>query len=110
MIKSILLSSVLGLALSTALVHAEEAKQPAKEKSAEKETAKPKPYPLTTCLVSGEELDPAKEAYVFDHKGQEIKLCCKKCLKKFNAEPEKYLKQLEDAAAKPKKEAEAKKP
>ena len=66
---------------------------------AEAKKVKPKPYPLDTCLVSGEKLDTdAKmKPYVFVHKGQEIKLCCKNCLKDFNKEPEKYIKKLADA-------------
>jgi hypothetical protein len=65
---------------------------------AEASKAKAKPYPLDTCLVSGEKLgaDPSMKPYVFVHKGQEIKLCCKNCLKSFNKEPEKYLKKLAD--------------
>jgi hypothetical protein len=61
-------------------------------------TAKAKPYPLTTCVVSGEKLggDMGKP-YVFVHEGQEIKLCCKSCLKEFKQEPAKYLKKLETA-------------
>jgi hypothetical protein len=54
-----------------------------------------KPYPLDTCLVSGEELGSMGDAYVFVHEGQEIKMCCKKCLKKFNADTAKYLAMLE---------------
>jgi len=50
-----------------------------------------KPYPLDTCIVSGEELGSMGDAYIFVHQGQEVKMCCKKCLKKFNANPEKYL-------------------
>ena len=56
-----------------------------------------KPYPLTTCVVSGEKLGGMGEAYVFTHKGQEIKLCCKGCLKTFNKDPEKFLKKIEEA-------------
>jgi len=56
-----------------------------------------KPYPLKTCVVSGEKLDAMGSPYVFNHKGQEIKLCCKGCLKAFNKEPEKYLKKLATA-------------
>jgi hypothetical protein len=55
-----------------------------------------KPYALTTCVVSGEKL--GEDPYVFVHKGQEIKLCCKDCLKGFNKEPDKYLKQLQAKA------------
>ncbi|MCU0770732.1 MAG: hypothetical protein MUE94_03030 [Verrucomicrobia bacterium] len=62
--------------------------------------AEPKPYPLDTCLVSGEKLgaDPDMKPYVFVHAGQEIKLCCKSCLKDFNADPEKYLAKLKESA------------
>ncbi len=53
-----------------------------------------KPYPLKTCVVSGEALDSMGKPYVFVHDGQEIKMCCKNCLKDFNKEPDKYLKQI----------------
>ena len=54
------------------------------------------PYPLDTCLVSDEKLgeDPEMVPYTFVHEGQEIKLCCKSCLKGFNKEPEKYMAKL----------------
>lgn len=35
--------------------------------------------------------------HTFVHNGREIKLCCKGCLKDFNKEPAKYIKQLEEA-------------
>lgn len=57
--------------------------------------AKPKPYPLKTCLVSGEKLGGMGDPYVFTNKNQEIKLCCKGCLKDFEKDSAKYLKKLE---------------
>lgn len=57
-----------------------------------------KPYTLKTCIVSGEKLDgDMGKPYVFVHEGQEIKLCCKSCLKDFNKEPAKYVKKLAEA-------------
>jgi hypothetical protein len=58
-----------------------------------------KPYPLKTCVVSDEEIgkDPDMKPYVFTHKGQEVKLCCKGCLKDFEKDSAKYLKKIEDA-------------
>lgn len=53
-----------------------------------------KPYPLTTCVVSGEKLGDMGAPYVFTHEGREVKLCCKSCLKDFNKEPAKYTKKL----------------
>jgi YHS domain-containing protein len=58
---------------------------------------KAKPYPLKTCVVSGEKLGGMGDPYVFVHEGQEIKLCCKGCLKDFKKEPAKYLKKIEEA-------------
>ncbi len=59
-----------------------------------------KPYPLDTCIVSGGKLGSMGEPMKFAYKGQEIKLCCKGCEKKFYAEPEKHLDKI--AAASPK--------
>ncbi len=69
-----------------------------------KKDAKVKPYPLDTCAVTGEKLggDMGKP-FVFEYKGQEVKLCCKSCLKDFNKEPAKYVKKIEAATAKAKK-------
>ena len=52
------------------------------------------PYPLKTCLVSGEELGKMGEPYRLTYKGQEIKLCCKGCEKDFNKEPDKFLQKI----------------
>jgi len=66
---------------------------------------KPKPYPLDTCVVSGEKFGgDMGEPYVFTHEGREIKLCCKSCLKDFKKDPAKYIKKIEAAEAKAKKQ------
>ena len=55
---------------------------------AEGKDAKPKPYSIKTCIVSGEQLDgDMGKPYVFTYQDREIKLCCKSCLKDFNKEP-----------------------
>ena len=59
-----------------------------------------KPYPLKTCVVSGEELGKMGEPFRFVHQGQEIKLCCKGCEKDFLKEPAKYLGKLAAAEKK----------
>ena len=58
-----------------------------------------KPYPLTTCVISGENLDSMGKPFVYDHEGREVRFCCKNCVKDFKKDPAKYLKQL-DAPAK----------
>lgn len=55
---------------------------------------KVKPYPLKTCVVSGEKLGEMGDAYVFVYKGQEVKLCCKSCKKDFDKDPTKFLTKL----------------
>lgn len=67
------------------------------------EDAKPadaaKPYPLKTCIVSGEKLGEMGKPFIYTHEGREVRLCCKSCLKDFKKDPAKYLKKL-DAAEK----------
>lgn len=72
----------------------------ADDKHKDHKDAKAKPYPLKTCVVSGEEINDkgSMKPHVFTHNGQEVKLCCKSCLKDFNKEPAKFLKKIEDAA------------
>lgn len=62
-------------------------------------------YPLKTCVVSGDELDSMGDVVKYTYKDaaggeREIRFCCKQCIKKFTAHPDKYLKILDDAAAK----------
>jgi hypothetical protein len=51
-------------------------------------------YPLSTCVVSGEALGSMGQPIVIHHEGAEVRLCCKGCVKKFNADPAKYLEKL----------------
>ena len=66
---------------------------------------KAKPYPLKTCIVSGEEINDKGDMkpHAFVVKGQEVKLCCKSCLKDFNKDKAGYLKKIDAAAKKEKK-------
>jgi len=52
------------------------------------------PYPLKTCLVTGIELGSMGKPITKLYNGQEIKLCCKPCIKKFDANPTKCLGKL----------------
>ena len=62
-------------------------------------------YPSTTCFVSGDKLgaDMGKPVdYVWREEGKPDRLvsfCCKDCVKDFNKDPQKYLKQLDEAKA-----------
>lgn len=55
--------------------------------------AKAKPYPLKACLVTGEDFDHGTP-YVFAYEDQQIKLCCKDCLKDFIKDPAMQMKKL----------------
>ncbi len=67
--------------------------------------SKPVPYPLNTCVVSGDKLggdmgDPVVFLYQTNGINQEIKFCCPMCKPKFLAEPDKYMKIIRAAEAK----------
>lgn len=62
--------------------------------SATTHAAEVKPYPLKTCIVSGNELGSMGKVITKTHGDQEIKFCCKPCIKKFDKEPAKYLSKL----------------
>ena len=51
-------------------------------------------YPLKTCLVTDNELGSMGKVVPKIHDGQQVKFCCKPCVKKFNANPAKYLAKL----------------
>ena len=55
-------------------------------------------YPITTCLVmEGHELD--DEAVNVIYKNRLVRFCCEGCIGDFEADPEKYLHILDQAAA-----------
>ncbi|MES2659984.1 MAG: hypothetical protein V4689_15290 [Verrucomicrobiota bacterium] len=67
--------------------------EPAKTKTTAAEQSA-KPYPLDTCLVSGEKLGSMGAPVEVLYEGQRIKFCCKSCIKKFEANKSEYLAKL----------------
>jgi hypothetical protein len=59
-----------------------------------------KPYPLNVCIVTDNDLGSMGDERTFVYEGQEIKICCKPCEKKFLKDPQKYLSKLVPAEAK----------
>ena len=47
----------------------------------------------TTCPVLGSPIN--KKVYV-DYKGKRVYFCCPPCISKFNKDPEKYIKKMEE--------------
>lgn len=60
----------------------------------EASTAAATPYPLDTCLVSGEKLGSMGKPPEIVHEGRQIKFCCKNCIPDFKEDPAKYLAKL----------------
>ncbi|MEI6105726.1 MAG: hypothetical protein WCR49_01830 [Opitutae bacterium] len=66
-------------------------------------------YPLKTCVVSDEVIGGGMGDgidYVYKQAGRPdrlVRFCCKDCRKDFDKEPAKYLKLIDEAAAKAKK-------
>ena len=93
-VAAVLLSAAVAMAATEKKTH----KRPATRPSTQAAVI---PYPLKTCIVSGEELGgDMGDPIVIDYKGREIKFCCSSCPKKFYKDPDKYLKKLDELAKK----------
>ncbi len=53
-----------------------------------------KPYPLKTCIVTGNDLNSMGDQQSIVHEGQVVKFCCEPCIGKFKKNPAKYLAKL----------------
>lgn len=119
-LPKILLSAAL-LFGATAMAHEGHAHEEKKEAPAQTPPAKANEqaewmktaisaYPLTTCVVSGDKLEDGGEMgdivnYVHKTVGKPdrlVRVCCKGCIKDFRKNPEKFLKKIDEAAAKAK--------
>jgi hypothetical protein len=62
---------------------------------------KPTPYPLKTCVVSGEKLGemgmPIEFVYTNNGANQEIKFCCPMCKGRFLNDADNYMKKIKAA-------------
>ena len=64
----------------------------------DKKTEQVKGYPLDKCVVSDEKLGTMGKPYVFTNLTQQVKLCCKSCLKDFKKDTPKFTKKIDEAA------------
>ena len=53
-----------------------------------------KPYPLKTCIVTGNDLNSMGDQQSIVHEGQVVKFCCEPCVGKFKKHPAKHLAKL----------------
>ena len=72
------------------------------EKDSPKKETDAKPFPSAVCLISGDKLGSMGKPVAMVVEGQEIKLCCKGCLKEYNEDKAGYMKKLAQAEAKAK--------
>lgn len=57
---------------------------------------KSQPYPLDTCIVSGEKFTAEDKPVVKNVDGREVRFCCNRCVAKFETDKATYLKKLDD--------------
>ena len=57
-----------------------------------------KAYTGKNCVVSDNELGSMGEVITKVYGDQEVKFCCKPCIKKFEKDPEKYLQKMHEKA------------
>jgi len=58
------------------------------------------PYPLDTCIVSGEKLGSMGAPITIAHEGREIKLCCNGCVKPFKENPADFIARIDEQIVK----------
>jgi YHS domain-containing protein len=89
--------AVAGLAVFSAILIAASLSVAAEPEAGAVEKAKEDTYPLTTCIVSGEPLGSMGEPFVYKHEGREIRFCCAGCVKRFEQDPDAYMKKMDKA-------------
>ncbi len=57
-----------------------------------------KAYTSKDCIVTDNELGSMGEVITKVYGDQEVKFCCKPCIKKFEKDPEKYLQRMNEKA------------
>ena len=75
---------IIALAFSAFSIHSQPVEKPVNVKA----------YPLKTCIVTDNKLGSMGTPVTLYHGTQEIKVCCKPCVRKFKSQPEKYLGKL----------------
>lgn len=54
-------------------------------------------YPLTTCVVSGQDLESMGGGVDYVHANRLVRFCCKGCINAFRKEPLKYMAMIDEA-------------
>ena len=59
------------------------------------------PYPLTTCVVSGDKLGAMGKPVILNEQGTEVRFCCRECVESFKQDPAKHLAKLKTSTSNP---------
>lgn len=94
MVLFVLVAS-LGVRSAVAREHAAKVDKPKTSQKGGRAQGDGAPYPLDTCPVSGEKLGSMGAPVIYNYKGREIKFCCKSCPAKFEANPAKYIAEID---------------
>ena len=96
--RKTLLTSLFALPALLLLVAWQDAAAPAKDADQAVIAAQLPSYPLTTCIVSGEEL--GADSVDFLYGVRLVRVCCKRCAGAVKKDPAKHLATLDAAASK----------
>ena len=88
------INTITGLIIGALILTSCSSPSPDVSAPAMKGAAAVKPYPLKTCIVTDEALDSMGGAITKVYDGQEVKFCCKGCVKDFEASPQEFLAKL----------------
>ncbi len=72
----------------------------ATSKEVKKNASPVKPYPLSICLVTDSDLGSMGSPITKVYDGQQIKFCCKPCVREFEKNPAQYIKKLTELTQK----------
>lgn len=61
-------------------------------------------YPLDACIVSGRKLEESDTVFDMIHEGRLVRFCCPNCPRRFKADPDRYMAQLDEAIIKQQRE------
>jgi len=87
--RSTVLKVVCVFALCIAAVDAKEKKKESKSTAVK--------YPLTTCIITGNDLGTMGHPITKIYNGQEVKFCCKPCVAEFEKNQEQYLSKIKES-------------
>ena len=91
---TILAASLLAISLSACVTTSTSSATPEPGPATNQPSPRTIPYPLDTCIVTDNELGSMGDPITSFHGNREVKFCCRPCVRKFDANPDRYLAKL----------------